>query len=92
MRSSGFAARTGVLADNFHYCRTRSGVRGKGTSTSPTFWTIVWSALRTSTPRRKGRQCFFLIPTMYANGRVDRPIRTPPHGIMTISDLGEVGC
>ena len=29
-RSSGFMARTGFLADNAHFCRTRSGVHGKG--------------------------------------------------------------
>ena len=30
LRSSGFMARTGFLADNVHFCRARSGVRGKG--------------------------------------------------------------
>ena len=34
----------------------------------------------------------FLIPAMYADGRVDRPIRTPPHGAVAVSDLGEVCC
>ena len=29
------------------------------TSTLPTFWTITWTALRISTPRRKGRLRFF---------------------------------
>ena len=30
LRSSGFTARTGFLAHNVHFCRTRSGVHGKG--------------------------------------------------------------
>ena len=30
LRSSGFMARTGFLADNVHFCRNRSGMNGKG--------------------------------------------------------------
>ena len=64
LRSSGFMARTGFLADNVHFCRHRSGMYGKGvfcsdTSTSPTLWTITRSASWTSALRCKGRQCFF---------------------------------
>ena len=40
----------------------------------------------------QGSAVLCLIPTVYASGRVVQPCRTPPHGIVTISDLGEVGC
>ena len=40
----------------------------------------------------QGLGTLFLIQTMYASGRVDDPKWTPPHGIVTIFDLGEVGC
>jgi hypothetical protein len=36
----------------------------------------------------QGSAVLFLIPTVYACGRVARPCWTPPHGIITISDLG----
>ena len=97
LRSSGFMARTGFLADNVHCCRTRSGMRCKS------------MVFQTSQPHPlSGRSCgvpyghqhpdarvgnaFSLMPTMYACGRVAHPKRTPPHGIVTIADLGKVGC
>jgi len=96
LRSSGFMARTGFLADNVHFCRTRSGMHGKG---------MVFRHLNLTHFLDDHAECFMdistqtqgsavlvLIPTVYASGRVDHPNRTPPHGIVTISDLGEVGC
>ena len=96
LMSSGFMARTGFLADNVHFCRNRSGVNGKG---------IVFRHLNLThfvddheeclvdiSTQMQGSAVLFLIPTAYACGRVAQPGRTPPHGIDTISDLGEVGC
>ena len=96
LRSSGFMARTGFLADNVHFCRTRSGMHGKG---------MVFRHFNIT--HFSGRSCgvpyghqhpdarvgsAFLIPTANFSGRVAQSYRTPPHGIVTISDLGEVGC
>ena len=96
LRSSGFMPRTGFIAGSVHCCRARSGMHGKG---------MVFRHINLT--HFVGRSCgvpyghqrpdarvgnAFLVPTMYASGRVDQPNRTPPHGIVTISDLGEVGC
>ena len=60
-KPSGFMARTSFIAGHIHFCRARSGVRGKvfGTSTSPTLWTIASTAIWASAPRRKGRRRYF---------------------------------
>ena len=92
----GFMARTGLLADNAQFCRNRSGMNGKG---------IVFRHLNLThfvddheeclvdiSTQMQGSAVLFLIPTVYACGRVARPCWTPPHGIITISDLGEVSC
>ena len=91
LRSSGFMAQTGLLADNVHFCRTRNMVFRH---LNLTHFLVDRSECLTdiNTQTQGSAMRFVLIPTMYANGRVDRPIRIPPHGIVTISDLGEVGC
>ena len=45
-----------------------------------------------STQTQGSAMLVLLVPTMNASGLVDHPNRTPPHGVVTISDLGEVGC
>ena len=97
LRSSGFMARTGLLAETSTFCRARSGVHGKGVMLRHLNLTLfvddhVDCLTDISTQMQGSATLFFLIPTMYASGRVDQPNRTPPHGIVTISDLGEVGC
>jgi hypothetical protein len=95
LRSSGVMARTGFLADNVHFCRTRRGMHGEG---------MVFRHLNLTHFLDDHVDCLteigadvrvgsaFLIPTMYASGRVDHPNWTPPHGNVTSLDLGEVGC
>ena len=74
LRSSGFMARTGFLADNVHVCRNRSVMHGKG---------IVFRHLNLTHFLDDHEECFvdistqmqgsavlFLIPTVYACGRV----------------------
>ena len=95
LRSSGFMARTGFLADNVHFCRNRSGMNGKGMvfiHLNPTrFVDDHVECLTDINAQTQGSAMLFLIPTMYASGRVDHFSWTPPHGIVTIFDLGEVG-
>ena len=89
-------ARTGFLADHVHFCRNRSGMNGKG---------IVFRHLNLThfvddheeclvdiNTQMQGLAMVFLIPTVYACGRVARPCWTPPHGIITMSVVGVVGC
>ncbi len=96
LRSSGFMARTGCLADNVHFRRTRTGMHGKGRVFRHLSLTHCLDdhveCLTDISTQTQGSAMIFLIQTMYASGRVDHPNRTPPHGITTISDLGEVGC
>ena len=96
LRSSGFMARTGFLADDIHFCRARSGVHGKGLVFRHIHLTHFVDdrvdCLMDIGAQTQGSATLFLIPTMYASGRVDHPNRTPPHGIVTILDLGKVGC
>ena len=72
-------ARTGFLADNVHFCRTRSGVHGKGMVfrhlNLTKFLDDHVECLTDISSQTQGSAMLFLIPTMYANGRVDRPIR-----------------
>ncbi len=92
LRSSGFMARTGFLADNVHVCRDCSGLRGKCVvfrRFNFTHWLGDHVDIHTQT---QGSATLFLIPTMYASGHVNQSCGTPPHGIETISDLGEIGC
>ena len=89
-------ARTGFLADNVHFCRHRSGMYGKGVLFRHLHLTHFVDdheeCLVDINTQMQGSAVLFLIPTVYACGRVARPCWTPPHGIITISDLGEVGC
>ena len=91
-------ARTGFLADNVHFRRNRSGMHGKGI-------VIVFRPINLThfvddhveclvdiSTQMLGSAVLCLTPTVYACGRVAQPCRTPSHGIVTISDLGEVGC
>ena len=93
LRSSGFMARTGFLADNVHFCRHRSGMYGKGVLFNHLHLTHFVDdheeCLVDISTQMQGSAVLFLIPTVYACGRVARPCWTPPHGIITISELGE---
>ena len=86
----------GFFADNIHCCRARSGMRSKG---------VVFRHLQLTHfaddsvncpmdigAQTQGLATLFLIPTMYASGRVHDPNWTPPHGIVTILGLGKAGC
>ena len=92
LRSSEFVARTGFLADNAHFCRTRRGMHGEGTVfrhlNLTHFSDDHVECLTDINTQTQGSAVLFLIPTLYANGRAVQPCRTPPHGIVTISDLG----
>jgi hypothetical protein len=96
LRSSEFMARTGFLADNVHFCRTRSGMHGKGMVPRHLNLTHFLDdhveCLTDINTQTQGSAVLVRIPTVYASGRVVQPYRTPPHGTVTISDLGEVGC
>ena len=89
-------ARTGFLADNVHFCRHRSGVYGKGVVFRHLHLTHCVDdheeCLVDISTQMQGSTVLFLIPTVYACGRVARPCGAPPHGIITISNLGEVRC
>ena len=89
-------ARTGFLADNVHLCRHRTGMNGKGVVFRHLHLTHFVDdheeCLVDISTQMHGSAVLFLIPTVYACGRVARPCWTPPHGTITISDLGEVGC
>ena len=100
--SSGFFARTGFLAENVHFCRHRSGMQGKGVVfrhlNLTHFVDDRVECLTDIANQTQGLATLFLIPTMYANGRVDDSNLAyaggtlATHGIETIRDLGEVGC
>ena len=89
-------ARTGFLADNVHFCRTRRGMHGEGVVFRHLNLTHLVDdnvdCLTEISTQTQGSAMLFVFPTVYANGRVAQPCRTPPHGIVAISDLGEVGC
>jgi len=76
LRSSGFMARTGFLADNVDFCRTRSGMRGKGMVfrhlNSTHFLDDRVECLTDINTQTQGSAMLLLIPTMYANGRAAR--------------------
>ena len=100
--SWGFFARTGFLAENVHFCRHCNGMQGKGVLFRHLNLThfvgdrVEWLTDIANQTQRLAT--LFLIPTMYASGRVDdsnlayagNTLAT--HGIETILDLGEVGC
>ncbi|MFM7986670.1 MAG: hypothetical protein ACKPKO_45880, partial [Candidatus Fonsibacter sp.] len=79
LRSSGFMAQTGFIADNAHFCRARSGMRGKGV----VFVSLILTHfvddrvdcltdIRTQT---QGSAMLCLIPAMYASGHINRSYR-----------------
>ena len=96
LRSSEFMARTGFLADNVHFCRARRGMHGEGMVFRHLNLTHCGDdhveRLTDISTQTQGSAVLFHIPTVYASGRVAQPSRTPPHGIITSSGLGEVGC
>ena len=100
--SSGFFVRTGFLPENIHFCRHRSGVQGKGMVfrrlNLTHFVDDRIDCLTDIATQTQRSAVLFLIPTMYASGRVDDAnvayVRSTltAHGIEIIQNLFAVGC
>ena len=89
-------AQTGFLGDNVHFCRTRRGMHGEGMVfihlNLTHFLDDRVECLTDISTQTQGSAVLLHILPVYAGDRVAQPCRTPPHGTVTISDLGEVGC